>query len=303
MDYLHSIEKPRLRDPVLVAAFGGWNDASEVATFSARYLVQQWTARRMAEIDSEEFYVFTETRPHVHIAGRLQRRIEWPANDFFFYQNPNGEHDFIVLVGAEPNLKWHAFTDTLLDFAKENGVTTLVTLGALVADVAHTLPVRLSGTGSSMRLSQRLRQLGIERTRYEGPTGIVGVLNSAFAQAGLPSASLWASVPDYLSAAPNLKASLAMLERLSSLLPITLDLSELRLFTAQFDRQVSEALAQNPEVQSYVRELEERDQGRHEEAEEAQPDQEQFPSGEAVIRELEEFLRRRQRGQGGSQPS
>ncbi|MCL4466067.1 MAG: PAC2 family protein [Chloroflexi bacterium] len=303
MDYLRVFERPELRDPLMIAAFAGWNDASEVATFAAKFLVQEWTARKMAEIEPEDFYDFTETRPTVRIAGRSQRRIEWPANEFYFHIDPNGEKDYIVLIGVEPQLKWRTFTDMLIAFAKQHKVSRLVTLGGLVADAPHTLPARLSGASNSATLAHTLRRLGVEATRYEGPTGITGVLNSYFARAGFTTASIWGSVPDYLSASPNVKVSLALLETLGELLDLELDLSDLRALEQQFDHQVNEALADNPEVQAYVHELEERLHLGPPEEEEPKEPPENLPSGRDIVQELEEYLRRRQRGKGGSQSS
>ncbi len=304
MEYLRILESPPLRDAVAIAAFGGWNDASEVATFAARYLVQYWNARKMAELDPEEFYVFTETRPHVRIAGRFQRRIEWPANEFYYHVDRKGARDYVIITGVEPQLKWRTFAESIAAFCRDIGVTTFVTLGGLVADVPHTLPVRLSGTSSQPQTSQRLRRLGVEPTRYEGPTGIVGVLNSTCAQHGITTASIWGTVPDYLSATPNVKVTLAILDRLSSFLGLNLELGDLRTLEGQFDRQVSEALAENPEVQAYVQELEERERsGGKPPQEDLRPGTETLPSSDALIRELEDFLRRRQKGQGGGQPS
>jgi proteasome assembly chaperone (PAC2) family protein len=303
VDYLRILEAPELRNPAMVAAFAGWNDASEVATYSTRFLVSQWSTRKLAEIDGEEFFDFTETRPTVRIAGRFQRRIEWPANDLYYYLNPDGERDYVVLVGVEPQLRWKTFTKTIADFAKQLGVTTLITLGGLIADVPHTLPIRLSGTSNTPKIAQELRRIGVEPTRYEGPTGIVGVLNAACADIGIHTGSIWGSVPDYLSATPNVKVAGAILDRLNALLHLGLDLTELKLIESQFDRQVNEALAENPEVQAYVHELEERANVGEVEGEEIKPSLENFPSSDSLIRELEDFLRRRQKGQGGNQPS
>jgi proteasome assembly chaperone (PAC2) family protein len=299
LDYLRVFESPQLRDPLMIAAFAGWNDASEVATFAARYLVQEWTARKMAEIEPEDFYDFTETRPTVRIAGRSQRKIEWPTNELYVHIDPNGDRDYIILIGVEPQLKWRTFTDLLIAFAKQHKVSRLVTLGGMVADAPHTLPARLSGTSSSATLAHALRRLGVEPTRYEGPTGIVGVLSTYFARAGMTTASIWGSVPDYLSASPNVKVSLALLEKLGKLLDLDLDLSDLRNLERQFDNQVNEALAENPEVQAYVHELEERLQLDEPEDEEPNDPPESLPSGRDIVQELEEYLRRRQRGQGG----
>ncbi|MHB9091277.1 MAG: PAC2 family protein [Chloroflexota bacterium] len=281
----------------MIAAFAGWNDASEVATFSARFLTQQWEARKIAEIDPEDFYNFTETRPNVRIAGRFQRRIDWPANEFFAHVDTAGRRDFVVLLGVEPQLKWRTFADAVVTYAHELGVTTLVALGGLVADVPHTLPVKLSGTSNSARMSQRLRAAGIQPTRYEGPTGIVGLLSAAFANEGLHTASIWGSVPDYLSASPNIKVAGTILDRLDTLLNLHVDLSDLKLVENQFDRQVTEALAENPEVQAYVQELEERARsGREADEPEPRSNGEPLPSSDVLIRELEDFLRR---GDGG----
>ncbi len=302
MEYLRVTERPSLRNAVAIAAFAGWNDASEVATFAARYLVQRWSARKTAELDPEEFYVFTDTRPHVRITGRFQRRIEWPANEFYYHIDRKGTRDYLIIVGVEPQLKWRTFAETVVAFCREVGVSTLVTLGGLVADVPHTMPVRLSGTSSQPQTSQHLRRLGVEPTRYEGPTGIVGVLNNICAQHGITAASIWGTVPDYLSATPNVKVTLAILDRLASFLGLDLELADLRTLESQFDRQVSEALAENPEVQAYVQELEERERsGRKSSDVEPRSGPETLPSSEALIHELEDFLRRR-RGQSGSQP-
>lgn len=296
MEYVQTFVSPQLRNPAMIVAFAGWNDASEVATASARFLVDQWGARKMAEIDPEEFYVFTETRPHVRIAGRTQRRIDWPANEFFYHVGEEGARDFVVLIGVEPQLRWRTFVDGVTRFCKRHGITTVVTLGGLIADVPHTAPVRLSGTGSTSWLAQRLRQLGVEATRYEGPTGILGVLGSALARRRLAVASLWGNVPEYLSASPNPKVVLAMLQRLSALLDFEVDLSELKALGAEFDRQVAAILAENPELRAYVQELEE--QQRPPARARPRPQPEPLPSGEELIRELEEYLRRR-RSQGG----
>ncbi len=293
VDYIRVSASPQLRDPALIVAFAGWNDASEVATFAARYLVDQWRARKMADIDPEEFYVFTETRPTVRVAGRFQRHIEWPDNDFYFHTNRRGKRDFVVLIGTEPQLKWRTYSEALTSFCQQQGINTVVALGGFVADVPHTAPAHLSGTGSPSWLARRLRRLGVEGTQYEGPTGIVGVLNVACARKRLATANIWGSVPEYLSASPNPKVALAMLERLRDLLDVDVDLNELRQLERQFDQQVAEVVAENPELRDYVQQLEERDRTGRLEREELPSEQEPLPSGEDLIRELEEYLRRR----------
>jgi len=303
VDHINSYASPELRNPALIAAFGGWNDASEGATFAARVLIQQWRARKLAEIDPEEFFVFTDSRPHVRVAGRFQRRVDWPANEFFYHIDSEGERDYVVLVGSEPQLKWRAFTNAITGFCRQRGIGTVVTLGGQVADVPHTLPVRLSGIGSPSWLARKMRRLGIETTFYEGPTGIVGVLNAACARKRLATASLWALSPEYLSASPNPKVALALLEALRDLLDVKVDLADLQSLEEQFDRQVAEIVAEDAELQDYVRQLEE--QARAEEAgrldaEQRRLRQRPLPSSEELIREVEEFLRRR-RSQGGEQ--
>jgi proteasome assembly chaperone (PAC2) family protein len=299
VEYIRTYASPQLRDPALIAAFAGWNDASEVATFAARFLVEQWHVRKMAEIDPEEFYVFTETRPHIRVPGRFQRHIEWPANEFFYHTDQRSRRDVVVLIGVEPDLKWRTFAEVVTSYCRQHGISTVVTLGALIADVPHTFPVELNGTATPAGLARRLRRLGVRTSRYSGPTGITGVLNATCARRRLATASIWGSVPEYLSATPNPKVALAMLDRLNALLDLDVDLAELRLLEAQFDRQVSDIVAEDPELHAYVRQLEEQLQAEGREVEEApQAGHEPLPSSEDLIRELEEYLRRRR--QGGS---
>ena len=308
MDHIRTYTTPPLRDPIMIAAFAGWNDASEVATFAARFLVEQWDARKMADIDPEDYYVFTETRPQVRVPGRFQRYVQWPANEFFYYVNEQRERDVVVLVGVEPDLKWRTFVDDLTAYCRFQGIGTVVTLGALVADVPHTTPVRLSGTASPSWFARRLRRAGVQPTRYTGPTGVVGVLNSACARRRISTASIWGSAPEYLSASPNPKVALSMLEALDRLLDLGLDLGELVQLSEQFDRQVADIVSSDPELQSYVRQLEETEQARSQEgdgamAEVTSEEQEPLPSGEELIRELEEYLRRQRRSQSDSPAS
>lgn len=295
MDHLRTYSSPQLRDPILIAAFAGWNDASEVATFAAHYLIEQWSVRKLAEVDPEEFYVFSETRPEVRIPGRFQRHIEWPANEFFYHADHENERDVVVLIGVEPDLKWRTFTDMLTGFCRQQGITTVVTLGSMVANVPHTAPVSLNGTASPAGFAKRLRKAGVQPSRYSGPTGILSVINAACARRRVATASIWGAVPEYLSATPNPKVALAMLARLRDLLDLEIDLTSLELLEAQFERQVAEILAEDPELFAYVRRLEEQHQA--EEAPQAGP--EPLPNTEDVIRELEEYLRRRRRQSGG----
>ena len=297
MQYISKLEHPELRNPVLIAAFEGWNDASEVATWAARSLIRQWAAVKFAEVDPEEFYVFTETRPQVRWVEQ-QRTINWPANEFFYHQDPQGERDFIVLKGIEPNLRWRTFIETIMEMISEMHVSVVITLGGLLAAVPHTQPARLTGTATDPDLLKHLQEIRVNTSRYEGPTGIVGVLSNALNQAQIPTASLWGNVPHYLSAQPNVKVSLAMLRQLSKVLHLDLDLGRVERRAARFDTQVNEAVASNTEIASYVRQLEEQE-GRV--GEDTLPTTEELPSGEAMVKELEEFLRQSREPGGDKQ--
>jgi proteasome assembly chaperone (PAC2) family protein len=295
MEHLRIKEIPELRDPAMIMAFSGWNDAGEAATRAARYLVRRSGAVEFADIDPEEFYVFTSTRPTVRMPDGVMRRIEWPSDRFYYCRSENRPRDLIIFIGVEPDLRWRTFTEHLLEVARRCHVTTAITLGALLADVPHTRPVRVTGTAYDPQLAARLN---MSFSRYEGPTGIVGVTHDALHKAGLPSISLWANVPHYITASPNPKASLALLMRLNTVLHLDISLGEMERRSRVFDAQVAEALAANPEIAAYVTQLEERADlenppGTEETASE-------LPSGEALIADLEEFLRQsRQGGEGG----
>ena len=303
MEYIQIRERPQLRQPAVIAAFAGWNDAAESATSAARYLISALSARKFAEIDPEEFHVFTETRPRVRVVGGLYRQIDWPATAFFYASDSHLERDLIILVGTEPQLHWKTFTKVVIDLMKEHNTSLVVTLGGLLADVAHSSPVRLNGSASDPALQERIRHLDVHSTRYEGPTGIVGVLNNACRQAGLPALSLWGNVPHYLAASPNPKVQAALVIQVNALLNLALDLSDLEAKSAQFDAQVSAAIKANPEISAYVKQLEERQGGSGEgEPQEPAPDQpSELPSAEVVVRELEEFLKRSQQS-GNDEP-
>lgn len=297
MGYMEYLERPVLRSPILITAFEGWNDASEVATWSARYLVRQWSAKKFAHIDPEEFYVFTETRPQVRISEDNQRIIDWPSNELFFHEDPQGEHDFIIMVGIEPNLKWKTFVATIMDVIRETQVSLVLTLGGLLAPVAHTQPARLTGTATDADLLEHLHEIGVTASRYEGPTGIVGILNSSLSKENIPTASLWGNVPHYLSARPNIRVSLAMIRQLNQVFRLDMDLRRVERQATRFDTQVNDAVAGNTEISSYVRKLEEA--VGLTDARETESHGAELPSGEAVVRELEEYLRQRRQDEPG----
>jgi len=285
MDYVHWHDRPKLKRPVLVAAFEGWNDAADAATTAAKFLRDHWAARQFAEIDPEEFYDFSATRPQVQLADGLTREIVWPANEFYAASLPGSEHDIVVLLGVEPGLKWRTFCTQIVNVGQELGVELFITLGALLADVPHTRPVRVTGTAADAELVQRL---GLQRSRYEGPTGIVGVLHDAFSKASVPSASLWAAVPHYVAATPSPKATLALVERAAELLGSSVPTTALEIAAASYERQVSEVVESDDDVSEYVHRLEETSD------DDDDVEEMELPSGDALAADFERYLREQQ---------
>jgi proteasome assembly chaperone (PAC2) family protein len=273
---------PDLRDPIAVIAFAGWNDAASAATNAARFMVRRMAARRFGSIDAEPFFNFAETRPTVRIDSRGERHLSWPANEFFYARNPNGEHDIVVAIGVEPSLRWRTFANAYVDLFSKVGVRFTVALGALLADVPHTRPVRVTGSSMDESLGRRLN---LAPSRYEGPTGIVGVLHDALRQRDTPGASLWANVPHYISTAQNPPATIALLQRLEEIIPVEFDLSELHTASDRFVAEVNTAVSVNPEVLSYIQQLEEAMDGG------AEPLTSQLPAAHDVVLDVEEFLR------------
>ncbi len=275
----------------MVAAFRGWNDGGQGASLAAGYLAKLWDARRFAEIDPEGFFDFQANRPHVRLEEGFTRRIDWPET-VFYHARPHGlDHDAVVLLGIEPNLRWRTFAQLVVDFARELGVELVVTLGALLADVPHTREAPVTGSATDPGLVQ---QLGLQASRYEGPTGIVGVIHDACRSAEIASASLWAAVPHYVSLAPSPKAAGALCGRLAGLLGAEIDTGELDEAADAYVRQVSEAIASDEETAAYVEELERRVD---------ELGDTEIPSGESLAAELSRFLREREeqdKGGGGA---
>jgi len=265
---------------VLVAAFRGWNDGAQGASLAASFLAQAWKARRFADIDPEEFFDFQATRPHVALEEGLTRRIDWPETAFYHASIPGLERDAVLALGIEPNLRWRTFSDEVVELARDLEVELVVTLGALLADVPHTRPAPVTGSASDPKLVEELR---LASSRYEGPTGIVGIVHDACRRAELPSASLWAAVPHYASLAASPKAALALCLRLADLLGTEFDLADLERASAAYETQVSEAVASDEETEAYVQQLEER--------RDALGDELDMPSGETLAAELTRFLR------------
>ena len=256
MDLVTWEHRPALRRPVLVIAFEGWNDAGDAASLAAAYLAEVWGAERFATIDPEELFDFTSSRPQVRIVDGVTRTIDWPFTELSAATVPGTERDVIFVRGVEPQLRWKTFCAAIVEAAIGLGVELAVTLGALLADVPHTRPVRVTGTTDDLGLSERL---GMVSSSYEGPTGIIGVLGSALAAAGLPSASLWAAVPHYVHQVPSPKAALALVERSAAVLGARVNPLELRLAAAEYERQVSERVAEDDDAAVYVAQLEEAD--------------------------------------------
>jgi len=293
MSYLEVAEVPSLRSPVLVMAFGGWNDAGQAATSAVRFLIDGWSAQRFASIDPEEFFDFTIARPTIRLAPDSQRELEWPSNAFFYKADPALRRDFVLLLGTEPHLKWRAFTAAVVQVAQQCGVTLAIGLGALLSETPHSRSVPLTGFATDPELAARLEQLHIVPTRYEGPTGIVGTIHDACRRQGLSAVSLWAAMPHYLGATENPKGAAALLHSLDILLDLGLALGGLERAVADFEREVAEAIARNPEIAAYVQELEGRSDALSEE--EAAPGAKgaEIPGGDTLIEELEEFLKGR----------
>jgi proteasome assembly chaperone (PAC2) family protein len=283
-------ERPTLRRPVLIAAFKGWNDGGQGATLAASTLSRTWSARRFAEIDPESFVDFQATRPTVSLANGMTRRIDWPETSFSAAAIPGAERDAVILLGVEPNYRWRRFNELVVGLARDLGVELVVTMGALLADVPHTRPAPVTGAASDQAL---VDQLGLQPSRYEGPTGIVGVLHDACRQAGIPSVSLWSAVPHYVSLAPSPRAALALCRRLGELLGVTLELRELEEADETYASQISQAVASDPETAEYVEELERRADTIEEMMDDGGDD---LPTGESLAAELSRFLRDRERG-------
>src|SRR2546421_9631697 len=281
-DELRIVHRPTLHSPTLITAFRGWNDGGQGASLAGGYLAKIWNAARFAEIDPEGFFDFQATRPHVSFIEGTTRRIDWPDNAFYHAEIPGLDSDAVLMLGIEPNLRWRTFTGLVLDLAKDLGVELVVTLGSLLADVPHTRPAPVTGAATDPAL---VEQLGLEPSRYEGPTGIVGVVHDACREAGIASVSLWAAVPHYVSLAPSPRAALALVRRFGELIDVDIELEELEQASSEYSEQVSEAVSTDAETAQYVEELE-----RRVDMLEAAED---LPSGESLAAELTRYLRER----------
>ncbi|APA99193.1 PAC2 family protein [Nocardia seriolae] len=279
---------PTLRDPVLVAAFEGWNDAADAASGAVEHLELIWDAQPLAELDSEDYYDYQVNRPTVRQVDGVTREIQWPSAMLSVCSPPGSERDVVLLRGVEPNMRWRSFCNDILEFVEQLGVTTVVILGALLADTPHTRPVPVTGTAYSKEAAERFN---LEQTRYEGPTGITGVLQDACVRAGVPAISFWAAVPHYVSQPPNPKAIIALLHRVEDVLDVEVPLGGLPEQSEEWEGAVNEMTAGDEEIAEYVRSLEERG-----DAEVDINDAMAKIDGDAIAAEFEKYLRRRGRG-------
>ncbi|MFN2628680.1 MAG: PAC2 family protein [Gaiellaceae bacterium] len=281
--------QPRLRRPLMVVAFRGWNDGGQGASLAGGYLAKIWETSRFAEIDPERFFDFQATRPHVTLEEGLTRRLDWPDNAFYHAAIPGLDRDVVLMLGVEPNLRWRSFADLVVRLARDLGIELLVTLGSLLADVPHTRPAPVTAAATEPSL---VEDLGLEPSRYEGPTGIVGVVHDACRRELIPSVSLWAAVPHYVSLAPSPRAALALTERLGELIGVGIDTTELRQAVDAYHDQVSEAVSSDAETAAYVEELEQR----------TDVLEQNLPSGDTLAAELTRFLREHDEEDDGEQP-
>jgi proteasome assembly chaperone (PAC2) family protein len=285
MDHTTLIRRPRLRGPVLLVAFDGWNDAGEAATTALDAIGDALAAETFATIDPEEFFDFQATRPTVRLVDGY-RRVEWPAIELRAARLPAADHDLIVVRGHEPNLRWRTFASEIIQVASSLGVEMLVTVGALLADVPHTRPVQVVSSAGDRDLAERL---GLSVSRYEGPTGILGVLGDLASGEGIPTVGLWAALPHYLNLAPNPWGAMALIEELRRLLPMAVDTGPLADQTEAFDAAVADLVEENPELAGYIERLE-ADTDDEDDDEEGSPGLADVPP-EELVAEVERYLR------------
>lgn len=315
-DYLRVSDWPQLHDTLLIAAFAGWNDASEAATTAVRYITERLSAVPFATIDPEEFYIFSDTRPVTRFVEPGRREIIWPTNQFSYISEVAGQNrSLVTLVGIEPDLKWSKFTEIFFEVCRNCNVTEVILLGSLLAPVPHTRPVPVTGYTTNQKSLEKLESLGVNQTRYEGPTGIVGVLTTQSREESVLYGSMWGASSSYLSANPNWKVTNRLLELLNLGWNLGLPLDGVRSLTRRFEEQVSEIVSHQDDVANFVHELEEQydndDERDYEYEEDDDEDEleealryereeghrreetEELPSAELLIQELEKQLRLR----------
>ena len=286
MEHVQWSSRPTLHEPFLLAAFTGWNDAGDAASSAIRHLIDVWHADQVATIDPEEFYDFGTTRPQVRLVDGLTREVVWPTNELWAASTPGG--DVLLLVGAEPQLRWRTFCGQITDIAKEQHASLVLTLGALLADVVHSRPVSMIGTATEQALIDRFQ---LARSRYEGPTGILGALNDACSRAGLASASLWAAVPAYAPGIASPKAALALVERAAAIVGTPAVAGPLDAAVAEYENEVAELVASDDDLASYVSRLETYADDEEDEDDEVTDTVAEDATVERFFEDVESFLR------------
>lgn len=281
------IRLPKLKDPWMVAAFEGWNDAAEAASLVVDHLIETWDAQVLTELDAEDFYDFQVNRPHAHSDGSGARTIVWPTPTIYVATPPGASRDVLLLRAPEPNIRWKTFCSMIVRLAGLAGVNDLVTVGALLADSPHTRPVPLTGSASDPEIDERI---GLQSSNYTGPIGITAILNDMAAQEGINAISLWAAVPHYVAEPPCPKATLALLGALEDAVGVALPYGELEELSEAWQRGADELANSDPEIAEYVSELE------SERATSELPE----ASGDAIAREFERYLRRRDNNPGNT---
>lgn len=287
MDDLIVHEQPSQKLPTMVVAFAGWPDASDSATGAVRHLVDGLPATKFAEIDPEEFFDFTSVRPETLVNEEGERIIRWPANEFFYHVDDDPSRSLLLFIGTEPNLKWRAFSKLMVGVADQCGVELVVSLGALLDAVPHTREPLVTGRASSPELQQRVQWLGVKNSGYQGPTGIHTAFMDACTKNGLSQASIWGHSPHYVSTSPNPKVTFALLDRLKSLVDFDVPLTGLLESAEGYVREVDKAIDKQSNIKAYVKKLEQR-------YDVASEGSEEMPSGEAMITEIEEYLKSQQ---------
>jgi proteasome assembly chaperone (PAC2) family protein len=278
--------RPALRRPVMVAAFGGWNDAGDAASAAVEFIRARFGPAEIAKVDLEGYLDFTENRPTARLVDSHTREVDWPETTISAAEIPGADNDLVIVQGPEPSLRWRGYCDAIVGIARELDVDQVITLGSLLADVPHSRPVHVTGIGSDTALLDRL---GFSPTSYEGPTGITGVLNYHCGRAGLSSISLWASVPHYVAAAPNPKVALALVRAFEGAAGLAVDASELEEAAEDYERQVSAAVASDPEVRAFVERLE----SAMDEVTDDTDAEANLPSADMIARDFQKFLRQR----------
>ena len=283
MSAIQYTEHPILTNTVFLAAWGGWPDAAESATRSLRELVTQLSATKFASIDPEDFYDFAEQRPIISNESDGSRKLTWPKNEFYYWKSDDGGRDLLIFIGVEPNLKWRTYTDIIHKVVSESDVKLLVTVGALLDSVPHTRSPRVIGSSINTDLGPGFEHIKYAVPNYEGPSGLTSVLMDRLSQDNIPAASVWGHSPHYLQVAQNPTLTHAILTELQNFISAPLDLSSLAKEAEEFDENLVRALADQQEIEGYVKRLEERY--------DSEEEYRQSPEPAALVQELEDFLR------------